>query len=138
VSVAATVALVAVGGALGGAARVWVAALVGRMAGEGFPWGTLAVNVTGSAAAGATAALLRTAEGVVGDGVPLGVPVWALAVVGVLGSYTTVSSFALQAQTLARGEGGWRRAAGYVAASLAGCLAAVTAGYGGALALAGG
>jgi fluoride exporter len=138
VSVAATMALVAVGGALGGAARVWVAALVGRLAGEGFPWGTLAVNMTGSAAAGAAAALLRTADGGVADGTPLGVPIWALVVVGVLGSYTTVSSFALQAQTLARGEGGWRRASGYVAASVAGCLAAVAAGHSGALAVVGG
>ena len=49
-------------------------------------------------------------------------------VVGVLGSFTTVSSFSLQTLALLR-DGEYGRACGNVAGSLLGCLAAVSAGY---------
>lgn len=115
---------VAIGGALGGAARFWLSGLIARRIGEAFPWGTLVVNLTGAFAIGVLAALLaeRSAQAV------LQMSLWTGLVIGVLGSYTTVSSFSLQTLTLLR-DGDYARAAGNVTASLIGCLAAVSAGY---------
>lgn len=114
--------LVALGGAAGGLLRVWVTAAVDRRAGARLPWGTLVVNLSGSALIGAGAGLVleRGLE-------PAALPVWMLLAVGVLGSYTTVSSFALQAHALAR-HGRRRAAAAYGAVTLCGCLAAAAAG----------
>lgn len=111
--------LVAIGGGLGSMARVWLAGLVARRYGEGFPWGTLAVNVTGAAAIGVLAALLLAPDGagIVHE------TVWAGLVLGLLGSYTTVSSFSLQTLALVR-TGAPGRALGNVALSLGLCLGA--------------
>jgi fluoride exporter len=114
-----------VGGALGGMARFAVASWVERTVGGDFPWGTLAVNVSGSAVIGALAALLPQAS-------TLALP-WAFLVIGVLGSYTTVSSFSLQTLTLGR-SGRHVAALGNVLASTGLCLAAATLAF---LALAG-
>lgn len=113
---------VTVGSAFGGMARFFLSGVVGRRVGETFPWGTLAVNVTGSFAIGAIVAavpiapLVRSPE------------FWQLAVVGFLGSYTTVSSFSLQTLALAR-DGDYRRAGGNVALSVGLCLGAAALGY---------
>lgn len=116
--------LVAFGGALGGVARFWVSGVVAHRFGETFPWGTLVVNVTGAACIGALGALLLTPEAhVVRSG-----PLWAGLVVGLLGSYTTVSSFSLQTLALAR-NGEVLRAAFNVMISLALCLGAAAAAY---------
>jgi CrcB protein len=48
--------------------------------------------------------------------------------VGVLGGFTTFSSFSLQTLRLAQ-DGDWVRAAGNVLGSVALCLAAVAVGY---------
>lgn len=109
---------VALGSALGGAARFAVSGLVARAIGETFPWGTMAVNVTGSLALGALAAR----AGAVGS------VLWQLAAVGFLGSYTTVSSVSLQTLALAR-DGEMARAAVNMALSLALCLGAAAAGF---------
>lgn len=124
-------ALVAAGGGLGSVARFWVSGVIARRYGETFPWGTLAVNVTGSAAIGVVAAALLTPE----HGIEHRTA-WAGLVIGVLGSYTTVSSFSLQTLALARnGETG--RALANVLLSLAMCLgAAAAAWHGTALGLA--
>src|SRR5690554_1959712 len=111
------VLLVALGGALGGMARLAVGAAVGRRLGTAFPWGTLAVNLSGALAIGLLAG---------GLGLPLAGAeghAWLLAVVGLLGGYTTVSSFSLQ--TLALWQEG--RPAAATANVLAG-LAAVALG----------
>lgn len=115
---------VALGGAIGGVMRAWIYGIVARRFGERFPWGTLVVNVTGSALIGAAAGLaLAQKMPLIGEP-----PVWALLVVGVLGSYTTVSSFSHQTLILLHsGEPG--RAAANVAASVALCLGAAGAAY---------
>jgi CrcB protein len=114
----AAMAWAALGGAIGGPARFLVSGLIGRRFGETFPWGTLAVNVSGAFAIGLlSTTLLRAAAG----------PAWVFAVTGVLGSYTTVSSFSLQTLALAR-EGQLRLAALHAASSLAACLVAVAVG----------
>ncbi len=108
---------VALGGALGGVARVWLAGLVTRQLGDGFPWGTLVVNVTGSGLIGVAAALALGNDG----SVTAWPSAWALLVIGVLGSYTTVSSFSYQTLVLLRaGEPG--RAGANIAASVILCL----------------
>lgn len=129
--------MVAVGGALGGAGRYWVAGVVDRRVGELFPWGTLVVNVTGAAAIGMLAAgFLTPGDGTVAAtrGAPIGVealgPVWLFLAVGILGSYTTVSSFSLQTLALIR-TGEARRAALNVALSVLLCLTGAVAGYAG-------
>lgn len=125
--------LVALGGALGACARVWLAGAVTRRMGETFPWGTLVVNVSGAVMIGLLAAAFLHADGVAQGWRET----WLLLVVGILGSYTTVSSFSLQTLALAReGEGG--RAALNVMASLGLCLAAALAGHRAGLVLLGG
>lgn len=113
-------AWVALGSALGGAARFAVSGLVARAIGETFPLGTLAVNVTGSLALGALAA--RADIGAISPAL------WQFAALGFLGSYTTVSSFSLQMLGQVR-DGQHARAALNVVLSLALCLAAAAAGY---------
>lgn len=113
---------VALGSAVGGAARYLLSGFVGRRIGETFPWGTMVVNVTGSFALGVIAA----ASG--GHAVPEPTAAWQFLVVGILGSYTTVSSFSLQTLALAR-EGQFLHAGANVVLSLALCLAAVTLGF---------
>lgn len=112
---------VAAGSALGGVARFVVSGLVARRTDATFPWGTMAVNVSGSFGIGLLAGLAQSS--------PLfGRPeAWPLVVTGFLGSYTTVSSFSLQTLALLR-DGQRGLAAGNVALSLALCLAAVAAG----------
>ncbi len=112
---------VAVGSAVGGAARVFVSGFVARVLGKSLPWGTLVVNVTGSAAIGVLAALAEAEVLLVRPEAS------ALVVTGFLGSYTTVSAFSLQTLALAQ-AGDVRKAAGNVVLSLGLCLAAAAAG----------
>lgn len=116
--------LVAAGGALGACARFWLSGVVARRIGETFPWGTLAVNVSGACVIGLLAARFMTADGVAEPWREA----WLGLVTGILGSYTTVSSFSLQTLALAR-AGEARRAALNVIASLGLCLAAAFAGH---------
>jgi fluoride exporter len=105
---------VAVGGALGGTLRWLLGDLVPD--GEGFPWTTFAINVTGSlalAALPALAAVRRRPLLTVGLGP------------GVLGGYTTLSTYAEQGRALlADGRAGL--AAAYLAGTLAACMLAVS------------
>lgn len=113
---------VALGSAAGGVARFFVSGVVARGIGETFPWGTMAVNVTGAFAIGV---LSVAAERHLFFARP---EAWPLLVTGFLGSYTTVSSFSLQTLALAR-DGGTGRAVANILLTLALCLAAVAAGF---------
>jgi fluoride exporter len=119
-----SLALVAIGGAVGGIARHAVSTGLERRLGSGFPWGTLAVNVSGAAAIGLLAGIMLANGGLAGAGANI----WAALAIGVLGSYTTVSSFTLQTLTL-RQTGNGFRAASYVVLSLVLCLGAASAAY---------
>ena len=114
---------VALGGSLGGVARFSLSGLVARRWGEAFPWGTLVVNVTGCALIGVLAALFMPGP----DEPPVHPSLWLVLVTGILGSYTTVSSFSLQTMALLR-AGETRLALTNVAASLGLCLLAAAAG----------
>ncbi|WP_372609757.1 CrcB family protein [Halomonas sp.] len=85
---------VAIGGALGGMGRLAVGDLIGRWVGTRFPWGTLVVNLSGALAMGVLAGSLGLPTPS-GDG-----PGWQFAAIGLLGGYTTVSSFSLQTLAL--------------------------------------
>ncbi len=111
---------VAAGGALGALLRYGVSLGVHGLLGRGFPYGTLTVNVSGSLAMGVLYVLLleRSALG----------PEWRLALlVGLLGAFTTFSSFALETLVLVE-EGAHFRALANVVASVVTCLVACWAG----------
>jgi len=115
--------LVALGGAIGSVARFWVSGLVANQIGTTFPWGTFAVNVTGSFVIGFFATLTGP------DG-----RVFASSdsrqffMTGVCGGYTTFSSFSLQTLNLAT-DGEWLQAGGNAVLSLVSCLVAVWLGH---------
>lgn len=107
--------LVALGGALGGALRHLVGVWSARSLRVPAHWGTWMVNCSG-------AALLGLVLGLSADGRGPTNFWWLLLGVGVLGSYTTVSTFALQVLGLV--QAGHRRAAVvYLLATLAGGIA---------------
>ena len=110
--------LAALGGALGALGR-WGVSLALPSA-SGWPWATLLVNVTGCLLIGVLLAVLpaRLADS------PWLRPLLA---VGVLGGYTTYSTFAVDVVRLVEaGRSG--TAAGYTAASVVGGVLAVLAG----------
>jgi len=114
--------LVAVGGAGGGLLRYLLSVAVDQRTAGVSPWGTLLVNVSG-------AFLLGFLMGWMGFPVltPTDSHVWLLLVVGVLGSYTTVSSFSLQTLVLLE-EGHVGRAGWNVLLSFGLCLLAAAVG----------
>ena len=125
----ATYLWIALGSALGGVARYACSGLAAKVLGASFPWGTLLVNVSGSLAIGFIATL-ASPDGRVflpGDS-------RAFMLIGVLGGYTTFSSFSLETLNLAR-DGEWLWAAANVVLSVLACLAAVWLGYIGAAAI---
>ncbi len=111
--------VVALGSALGGAARFGLSGLVARSFGETFPWGTLVVNVIGSFLIGFVATVTGP------DGRLLASPAarqfW---MPGIFGGFTTFSSFSLQTLSLAQ-EGEWLQAGGNVTGSVVLCLVGV-------------
>ena len=74
---------------------------IGNRFGVEYPWGTLTINVTGSFLIGVIATLADRTGAINAD-------VRALLVVGVLGGYTTFSSFMLESWKLAAGPAGRR------------------------------
>jgi CrcB protein len=81
--------LVLTGGALGSAARYLVGLWMANHIGATFPWGTLTVNVVGSFLIG----LLATLADDIGS---IGPQARVFLVVGLLGGFTTFSSFSLE------------------------------------------
>jgi CrcB protein len=87
-----TLLAVGAGGALGSIARYLMTLGIQRLAGANFPAGTVAVNVLGSFAIGLLYVWL-----VERDASPM---LRALLMVGLLGGFTTFSSFSLETVTL--------------------------------------
>lgn len=112
--------LVMAGGALGAAGRFWIGGLLLRQLGSGFPWGTLAVNLGGSFAAGFLAIWLE------GRG-PSALYWRAFLIVGVLGALTTYSALMLECLLYARSQR-TPLAVSYLAISLVAGLLLVWAG----------
>jgi CrcB protein len=115
--------LIALGGALGSVLRFFLSGLVATHVGETFPWGTLVINATGSLAIGFFATLTAP------DGRWFaGAETRQFVMTGILGGYTTYSSFSLQTLNLAR-DGEWLRAGGNAFGTLALCLVCVWLGH---------
>ncbi len=115
-----TVVAIAVAGALGALARYGLDGLVSRRAPTSFPWGTFAINVSGSFLLGLVFVLM--AERFRPDPwLRSAVTIW------LLGAYTTFSTLSLETYRLVE-DGAYWLAFANVAGSLAGGLAAVYAG----------
>src|SRR5262245_59315138 len=114
---------VAFGGALGSVARFWLSGAVARQWGETFPWGTLAVNVTGSLVIGFLTAFTEPGgRRLMG---PTGVQFF---MIGICGGYTTFSSFSRETFNLLR-DREWLYAGGNILLSVIACMIAVWVGY---------
>lgn len=116
------VILVSAGGILGVNARYLVGLWVNRWADPRFPWSTFLINVSGSFVVGVvgTAIASRAPH-------PFSPHARLFFVVGVLGGYTTFSSYALESVLLWE-TGSPRRAVAYALGSLAAGLVAVVLG----------
>jgi CrcB protein len=111
------------GGAVGTALRFGLSNWFATHCGETFPIGTIVVNVTGCFVIGLFAALTGP------DSVLLVSPLTRQVVmIGVLGGYTTFSSFSLQTLSLFNG-GEWLRGGWNVLLSVILCLVAVWLGH---------
>lgn len=112
--------LVAIGGATGSVARYLAGIAMTRWLGPAFPWGTITVNIVGSFMIGLLTELIARKFSA-----PMEMRL--LLVVGVLGGFTTFSSFSLDTMALfERGES--LSAVVYVFASVLLSLAAALGG----------
>ena len=111
---------IAAGGAIGSVLRYGLSTWVHTLAGRGFPYGTLAVNVLGCLAMGFLFVLLveRMGENAV---------LRAGLLIGVLGGFTTFSAFSMETFNLIE-QGAVAKAAANMAASLILCVGATWAG----------
>jgi len=108
--------LVAAGGGLGAAARYGLGLLAGRMApNAAWPWGTFGANVLGGLAMGLLVGWLAFRAGAQQETIRL------FAAVGVLGGFTTFSSYSLEAVLMIE-----RRQLGLAAAYVAGSVVLAT------------
>ncbi len=101
---------IAAGGALGAVSRHFVAGAVTKLAGIGFPLGTLTVNIIGSLAMGVLVALLAHKINISSE-------MRGFLTVGFLGSFTTFSAYSMETVLLFQ-RGDWTGAAVYSIGSL--------------------
>jgi len=114
---------IAIGSAIGGAARYWCTGFAARLFGETFPWGTLLVNITGSLIIGFFATLTGP------DGrIFVSSTTRQFVMIGLCGGYTTFSSFSLQTLNLVQ-DSEWLQAGGNIVGSVVLCLFAVWLGH---------
>ena len=110
-----TILAIAAGGACGALLRWWVAEGVYALAGRGFPFGILVVNVAGSLAIGVVYVVFFERLEVA--------PEWrAAVVVGLLGAFTTFSTFSMDTLLLIQ-QGDHAKAGMNVVLSVVLCIA---------------
>jgi CrcB protein len=111
---------VAAGGAVGAVGRFGIDRLAGAFLGHGFPYGTLIVNIAGSFILGAVIEVSALAWSPSPE-------IRAMIVVGLLGAFTTFSTFSLDVVTMmTRGE--MAHALVYVGVSIIASIGALWAG----------
>jgi len=111
------VLMVAMGGAIGSSMRYLVGVWATRLFGFNFPWGTMIVNILGSFIMGVLVSLLALRFSV-------GNEVRAFLAVGLLGGFTTFSSFTLDAVYLLEKKQ-YSHALSYMSVSVIGGLLAL-------------
>ncbi|MCF7875326.1 MAG: fluoride efflux transporter CrcB [Candidatus Omnitrophica bacterium] len=79
---------IAIGGAAGALLRYWVSGLTYRFFSGGFPWGTLSVNLVGSLLIGLFWGIF--------DSIAISQNLKLFIFIGLLGSFTTFSTFSLE------------------------------------------
>jgi CrcB protein len=113
--------LIALGGALGSAARYWTGATIASRMGSRFPFGTLVVNITACVILGFSLTLLAKRTDLN--------PAWRyLFPIGFVGAYSTFSTFEWETFSTIR-AGAFLLAALYAAGSLVLGLFAVWGGF---------
>jgi CrcB protein len=113
--------LIGLAGLVGTILRYWLSGLAARQYGETFPWGTIAVNLIGCFLAGA---IFYVTE----ERVLVSPTLRTMILIGLLGGFTTFSSYGLQTFALLR-DGQFGLATLNVAASNVVGLVMVWAGY---------
>ena len=111
-----TIGAVAAGGAIGASGRWAVAERLLSDVPDGFPWAIFAVNVLGCLLIGVVSSRVRR-----------GTLTWAFVATGVLGGFTTMSSFAVELNELA-GDDSTGPAIVYAIATLAAGFVALAIG----------
>lgn len=112
---------IAVGAALGGVSRYYLASAIQQRLGASFPWGTLLINVTGSLLLGFIIRYALATPGV-------SVEMRALLTTGFCGGYTTFSTFSYETAALLE-DGQYERAGAYALGSVIIALAATFSGF---------
>lgn len=113
---------VAAGGAIGALLRFWMSSAVHAVAGRGFPYGTLAVNVLGSVLMGLLYVVFLERMATAGE--------WrAFWLIGMVGAFTTFSTFSIETLNLIE-EGSVAKAGANVILSVVLCLAGAWLGIG--------
>jgi CrcB protein len=116
------IAAVAIGGALGSVLRYLISSWFVARVGTSFPWGTFVINVSGSLLIGIVLQLALSRTG-------LNPYLRLFFATGILGGYTTFSSYAFETYTLAGSAAPLQS----VAYALGSVIAGVTAAYAGTL-----
>jgi CrcB protein len=112
---------VAIGAALGGVARYYLASAIQQRVGPTFPWATLVINVRGGLLLGVLLRYALATPSVSAD-------LRALLTTGFCGGYTTFSTYSYETATLLE-DGQYGRAGTYALASVVLALVATFAGF---------
>ena len=115
------VLIVFLGAGIGGSIRHGVNLLAARLVGMAFPYGTLSINIVGSMVMGLCAAYFAF------RGADASQPWRLFLTTGILGGFTTFSSFSMETMLLLE-QHGFARAGAYVLASVVLCLTGAWAG----------
>ncbi len=111
---------IAAGGAAGALMRYWVSNGVYALAGRGFPYGTLAVNVLGSLAMGVLYILFM-------ERMNISPELRAALLIGFLGAFTTFSTFSIETLNLLE-QAAYLKAGLNMLISVSACITACWAG----------
>lgn len=100
---------IGLGGFIGANMRYWLGSGIARMLGSSFPWATGLVNITGALAIGILATLFAD-RAVTNESLRL------FLIVGILGGYTTFSSYTMEGVAMML-DGRWGTALAYIIGS---------------------
>ena len=114
--------IVGTGSFIGGAMRYWLSTLMKSACGQGFPWGTLMVNLLGCFLFGMLFAVFGKSNATDNT-------LYLLLTTGICGGFTTFSTFANESVQMLQQGNTWGFV-GYVATSVVAGLALIALGYG--------